>query len=199
MKRFLIAGAAGAALIASAAAIAQPAAHGQDRGDRVQTRAEVQAKVAQRFARLDTNRDGFVTQAETQALRANRAGKRGDRRAERGGAAFDRLDANRDGMLSRAEFEAGRAVRQQRVASRDGNGDGRPDARRMRGGNRFAALQGRMFEMSDANRDGRVSLQEATGAALQRFDRADANRDGQVTREERIQMREQRRAQPGRG
>jgi hypothetical protein len=59
----------------------------------------------------------------------------------------------------------------------------------------MAGLGGRMFELADANRDGRVTVQEATATALQRFDRTDANRDGQLTREERQQARQQRRAQ----
>ena len=42
-------------------------------------------------------------------------------------------------------------------------------------------MGGRMFETADANKDGSVSLQEATDAALQHFDMADANRDGQIT------------------
>jgi hypothetical protein len=41
--------------------------------------------------------------------------------------------------------------------------------------------------MADANHDGRVSLQEATAAALQHFDRADLNHDGKLTPEERRQ------------
>ena len=41
--------------------------------------------------------------------------------------------------------------------------------------------------MADANHDGRVSLQEATNAALQHFDRADLNHDGKLTPEERQQ------------
>ena len=46
------------------------------------------------------------------------------------------------------------------------------------------AMGGHMFEMADANKDGRVSVQEATAAALQHFESADANRDGTVTRDE---------------
>jgi hypothetical protein len=55
---------------------------------------------------------------------------------------------------------------------------------------------GRLFEMADANKDGRVSLAEAQAAALAHFDRADTNRDGQITPEERSKahatMRERR-------
>ena len=88
---------------------------------------------------------------------------------------FERLDTNRDGSISRAEFEA-------RPAMRGQDGMGR------RGGHGMHDLGARMFAMADANRDNRVSLQEATTAALQHFDRADVNRDGQVTREERRQI-----------
>ena len=56
-----------------------------------------------------------------------------------------------------------------------------------------------MFEMADANKDGRVSLQEAQAAALQHFDMADTNRDGQITREERKQMHQRMRANPSQG
>ena len=50
-----------------------------------------------------------------------------------------------------------------------------------------------MLRMVDANNDSRVSLQEATNAALQRFDRVDRNHDGSITRDER-QQRCQRQA-----
>ena len=51
-----------------------------------------------------------------------------------------------------------------------------------------------MFEMADANKDGRVTLQEAQTAALQHFDMVDTNRDGQITPEERMQMHQRIRA-----
>jgi hypothetical protein len=50
-------------------------------------------------------------------------------------------------------------------------------------------MGGQMFEMADANHDGRVSLQEATDAAVKHFDMADANHDGRITPDERKQMR----------
>ncbi|MBA3512731.1 EF-hand domain-containing protein [Sphingomonas sp.] len=207
MIKYLLAGGAAAATIALAPALAQsvqpaPAPnvliHRAPMAAKVHTRASVQQTVARHFARLDANRDGFVTKAEAAAVKAAHAGKRGDRSAMRAagrdpGAIFNRLDTNRDGSISRAEFDARRAQRQQRIATRDANGDGRPDVRRMGGG--FGAFGGRMFDMADANRDGRVTLQEATGAALQHFDMADANRDGQVTREERIEMRQKMRTE----
>ena len=61
---------------------------------------------------------------------------------------------------------------------------------------RGEGMANRLFGMADANRDGRVSLQEAEAAALAHFDRVDRNRDGRVSPDERRQshpMRERRR------
>jgi len=67
--------------------------------------------------------------------------------------------------------------------------------RGMRGG---GMMGGAMLKMADANRDGRVSLAEATAGALRHFDMMDSNRDGRITPEERAagraQMRQMRRA-----
>jgi hypothetical protein len=129
-------------------------------------------------------------------MAGNKRAKFAKRHAEGGrpdrGAMFDRLDANRDGAISRQEYVSAQPqVNQRRTfVMRRGPGAAGQGQARMRGG-----MGGRMFETADINRDSRVTLQEATNAALQRFDSADANRDGTLTREERMQMRQQRRAQ----
>ena len=159
-----------------------------------QTRAAVVDKVRQHFARLDMDRDGYLTKAEAQAGRAAMKAQRrqwagrGARGQRDPGAMFERLDANRDGAISRVEVDSGR---QQRQAMRDRDGDGQPDKRMraMRGGGGGMRLGGQMFEQADLNRDSRVSLQEATEAAVRRFDSADLNRDGTLAPEERQQMR----------
>ena len=195
MRKLLI---GGAVLLASAAAVAQVVPSvAASMPAKVQTRAEVQAKVAEHFAKVDANRDGVITKAEAdaaaQAFRGKWAERAKDRRDDRGDRMFERLDSNRDGALSRAEWDAGHAQREQRMASRDG--DGRRD-RHMRGKmHGMSGLSGHMFEMADANKDGRVTLQEAQAAALRHFDMADANRDGQITPDERKQMHERMRAE----
>jgi hypothetical protein len=187
MKRILTGASVAVAALAVAPAIAQVAqAPHAAHADKAHSRAEVQAKVAEHFARVDANRDGVVTKAEAEAVRAERRERRGERIAERREDRFDRLDANKDGQLSRAEFDGARELREQRRAARPG----RMHLRAMRG-----RLHGRMFEMADANKDGRVTLQEAQAAALSHFDMADANRDGQVSRDERMQMRQRMRAE----
>ncbi len=197
MKKLLIGGAALALAVPALAQIAPAPAPQAQHAMKIQTRADVQAKVAQHFAKIDTNRDGFVTKVEADAAMQAFRGKRDERRsefhAEGGQRSFERLDTNRDGSISRGEWDAAQAQRQQRFAARDQNGDGRPD----RGGfghRGMGGFGGHMFEMADANHDGRVSLQEAQAAALQHFDMVDANRDGRITPDERMQMRQRMQA-----
>jgi hypothetical protein len=188
MKKIVLLGVAFAALIATPTLAQQ--GHGLERGAGV-TRAQAEARVRDMFARVDANRDGFVTQAEAQAFRgAARAGRqenRGERREDR----FARLDANRDGSISRDEFFA--------RADRAGGGERRAARFERRGGRggMMAGLGGKRFERIDADKDGRISLAEATTQRLRAFDRADANRDGRLTREERQAIRAERQARRG--
>lgn len=213
MKKFLI----GAAVLAigaipalaqvpapAPAPIAPQIAPVPPMADRVHTRDEVVTKVREHFARLDTNRDGFLTKPEAEAGRAQMkqrfVQKLGDkdspmRRLEHRdpNAAFDRLDANRDGQISRDEFAKGHEKRiERRIVMKDGKSGGHQGLGRGMRMHRFGGMMGgRMFDMADANKDGRVSLQEATDSAVRHFDMADANRDGRITPDERRQMRRQ--------
>ena len=93
-----------------------------------------------------------------------------------GSSLLARADSNKDGILSRAEYEA--AVASGKIKSRHAN---------MRG----SALA-RLFDIADANKDGKVSLDEAQKAALQQFDSADVNHDGVLSPEERRQAKQER-------
>lgn len=167
------------------------------RGERLAKRADRQGRrdPASFLARLDTNRDGQVTRAEFDARRAARAQAQAQaqastpQRAQRGEQMFARFDADRNGAITRAELDAAHQLRGQRIANRTER-----KQKRVAKGGRFG---GHMFGMADANKDGRVTLQEAQSAALHHFDMADANKDGQVTREERRQMRQNMRGHAG--
>jgi len=212
MNTYLLGGAAAAAVVAMAPAAAQtpapaPAAPqvqvrilqpGGQGWTSVQTRAEVAAHVRKLFDRLDTNHDGSITKAEAEAAKGNWKVMRmhapgggagvGGKPADRG-AMFDRLDTNHDSTISRDEFARAPTREERRIVIRtDNNGDGRPDGMGMRHGMGMGGFGGRMFDLADANHDGRVTLQEATDAALRHFDTADVNRDGKLTPEERMQM-----------
>ena len=211
MTKFLLGAAAAAAAVAMSPAIAQTAQPApnvliQRAPMKAHTRAEVGTHVRAMFERLDTNRDGYVTKAEAQAARGDRAGRMMNRMRQRGGvqgaggapnrsAMFDRLDTNRDGNISRSEFESAPARQGRRVVNRDGaRVPGAMHGMRI-GGRGMGGLGGAMFDMADANRDGRVTLQEATAAAYRHFDMADVNRDGQITPDERMQMRQRMRTE----
>ena len=142
-------------------------------------RAEVAARVQAHFARLDANRDGVLTSNEMPFQRGQRAPAMRDPNA-----AFDRIDANRDGTITRDEFARGREVRVQRVVV-DRRQPGQPGAMRglHRGGG--GMLGAAMLRRADLNRDGRVTLAEANGLAMQHFDMIDTNRDGRITPQER--------------
>lgn len=175
-----------------------------------QTRDQVAAKVREHFSKMDTNRDGFVTADEMKAMRGQHkqkmgamGGRHGDRMAHGAGvgrdpsAMFDRLDANRDGSISRDEFAKGHQMRMERkmvmkgtpgAPGMDGDQGGMMKMHQMGGKMGGGMMSGHMMKMADLNKDGRVSLQEATTSALQHFDMADTNRDGRITPDERRSM-----------
>ena len=236
MMKLLLGGAAVAALIAIVPAVAQPAPPpppGVAQGTapvapvlavpriethvfrmpmETETRDEVVAHVREMFAKLDTNKDGFVTREEADAAHQAMAGEMREKFAKHfaeggmphpdRGAMFDKLDTNKDGSISRQEFMSAKPdVREQHVfVMRDGDGPvdleggpGQPHVKIMHMG---TGMHGRMFEGADANHDGKVSLQEMTDAALQHFDMADANHDGKLTPDERMQMHQHWKEKP---
>jgi EF-hand domain pair/EF hand len=179
------------------------------------TRAEVQTRAQTRFARRDANRDGFLTSDELamrgggkmrRAMRQNGGanGQPGEQAMRDPNVAFDRMDANRDGSISRDEFARGRQVRVERIViNRSGEQGGMGAMRGMNGMRQNgrgvgAGMRGAMLQRTDTNRDGKVSLAEATAVALQHFDMLDTNRDGRLTPEERqsgrLRMRQMRQA-----
>lgn len=173
------------AFVATAGILAIPAIAQQPEGDPARparhmqepmTRAALETRLQERFARLDADSDGAVTEAEIGAGREARSDRRGER-------AFEAIDTDSDGSISRAEFDAHHADR--------AGGERRGRRNAMRRGNRGE----RMLSRADADSDGRLTFAEMSTGALERFDRSDADRDGTVTPEERRAAREARRAE----
>ena len=115
MNKIFLAGAA-LAVLAAAPAAAQPG-EGRSRLAQPLTRAAVAARVQARFARADSDRDGFVTRDEVRARAEARREQRGQRRDRR----FERLDSNRDGTISLEERQAAREAFRERMHERQGD------------------------------------------------------------------------------
>lgn len=191
MKKFIIGASLAAIVTIPAIAIAQA-----DKPEHrwPETRAEVQAQVAERFGKMDANKDGAVTRAEFDAVRAKMKAERDARRTERREEMFAKLDADKSGQLSKAEF----AARPDRPEGMGKPGDDRGPGMRGHGhhGGKHRGHGGMgmgmggpgggdWFDRLDVNKDGKVTLAEATAKPLALFDKADANKDGKVTPEER--------------
>ena len=182
MKKKLIFLTLGAALIA----VPVLAAPGSADRNATQTRAEAQAHAAERFAKMDANKDGKLD-----------ASDRAARHAEMQAKMFERLDANKDGSISKAEWDqhgADRAAK--RADKRADAGEGKRDGMRGHHGKR-GGHRGMMMGKADTDGDKAISQAEFQTAALARFDAADANKDGQVTAEERQAQRGALRAKRG--
>ncbi|MFN3432728.1 MAG: hypothetical protein ACK46X_22625, partial [Candidatus Sericytochromatia bacterium] len=161
------------------------------------------AMSAQRFARLDTNKDGQLSaderKAGAEAARKAMAEKKGGELqdfmpgARRGGGMGERMlarvDTNGDGLISKAEHRAMVEARFARMdADRDGSveaGEGRTGwgkrgegrggkAKAMRGG------RGGGMMMADTDKDGAISKAEFDAMSAQRFARLDTNKDGKI-------------------
>ena len=175
-------------------------------GDRRVSLAEMQTRAAERFARMDVDRDGRLTREERragrEAMRAERAALRQSRSGERGGrraAMLARLDANRDGQLSLAEAPPRLA---QRFAQLDADRNGRLTTAELQAGRSQARGHGRGRDgqgrgldrvRPDANGDGVITLAETQARVSALFAKVDADRDGFLTRDERRARRQERR------
>lgn len=176
-KKMLVAGGCALAVLVGVplAVSAMPPGMGKMMMNGPMKRADVEAQVKEHFGRVDVNRDGAVTREEMQTVHKAMRG-------EMMGRMFDRLDSDRNGAISREEFLAGHEGKGGHHGGGEAHGGHGMKGHGMMG---HGMMGGRMFERADANSDGKVTLAEATAAALAKFDKADANKDGQITPEER--------------
>jgi Ca2+-binding EF-hand superfamily protein len=116
----------------------------------------------------DANNDGNVTRAEFDAAWARSQMANASAIDARKARAFARLDTNNDGTITRAEADAVRVQMQGQRAEEGGD-------RQRRGGGHVNP---------DTNNDQKISLAEWLARPDPMFDRGDANKDGRVTREE---------------
>lgn len=157
MKKWII-GTAIAGLVAIPALAAMDGHGGMHHMKGPETKADVEAKVKAHFADVDTNKDGAISKEEADAFHAKMA-------ADRNARMFAEIDTDKNGQISREEFDA----------HHKGMGHGG-----MRGKG-----HDEMFSRADANKDGKVTMDEARAQAMAMFDKADTDKNGTVTPEER--------------
>ncbi len=181
MKKFALGLSIAALSIGSVAYAANAAQHdGPDAdGDRTVTRAEAQAHSAEMFARMDANKDGRLDQADRTA---HESAMRDEH--------FAKLDANKDGSISRQEFDAAHS------GGPDMGHEGMGGAMMGGGGGYGGGNRGpMMMQMADSNKDQAISKDEFAAAHLKRFDMSDTNKDGRLTPQERRVARTKMHAQ----
>lgn len=141
------------------------------------TKAELTTSLEARFAKMDVNGDGQITQADRDARRAQRLEGR-----------FTALDTDRNGQISKAEFLTGHQARQDKRAEA-GKGEGRK-GHHFRG--RHHGGKGMMHGgwRGQGGKDGVMTKAQFMAGPLAMFDRADANKDGKVTAEEMTTARQ---------
>ena len=133
------------------------------------------------FDEIDANKDGRATWDETWGFVQRR---------------FNAADADRDGGLTRQEADALRPMGGRRA---EGAGGGQQPAPSPEQAARRARFGDVMFRSIDANRDGRVTLDEVRPVIEARFRGLDADADNAVARSELPQRRQGPRQNGGQG
>ncbi|MDX2157532.1 MAG: hypothetical protein SFW09_13595 [Hyphomicrobiaceae bacterium] len=176
---------------------------------RALTKDEFDARMRERFGRLDRNSDGTVDTAEIEGMINERMSARHARHHDMAGMGdrkLRRFDGNRDGKVAKDEMRAEVA---RRFAELDLNSDGKIDDAdlppMMRGRNAIAEggagmggkhgrrMMGGMgwLRQADANRDGTVTREEVDAMADRDFARLDRNKDGVIDQADRDAIRKE--------
>lgn len=121
------------------------------------TREDTETRAKTRFAEMDQDKDGFLTDAEFKQQLED---------------LFTRADKNGDGVLERREMRGFRAAAAAAGAAPAGAALTRDEVAT------FAASRSSHF---DTDGDGRISEAEFIDGRLRDFDKADADGDGRVT------------------
>lgn len=135
------------------------------------SKAELTAALEARFARLDVDHDGVLTQKDRDAMRQQRLDAR-----------FVAMDTDKNGQVSKAEFAAAHAAHAEKRDEMGKGKDGRHWGDRDDRGPGKGMMRGPGG--GDANQNGTVTKAEFMAGPLAMFDKADTNKDGVVSAEE---------------
>jgi Ca2+-binding EF-hand superfamily protein len=124
------------------------------------------------FQKVDTNNDRALTKPEIDAAQGRAQQQAAANIQQRLNQEFTKLDTDRNGQLSLAEFRAAAPA----VRPADGSASA-------------TAMQ-----RLDANKDGKISVDEYRAPILAGFDRIDTNKDGTISADERARAQAARTA-----
>ena len=188
--------------------------------DATMQRADVETMVKEHFAKADLNKDGAITREEIQTRRTQMHAERMDQRFKQmdsnndGSVSRAEFDAAHQARMGDGPGMGPHHGMDGKPGGPGPMGGGMgpgpmgagpmgPDSMmqgepgyHMRGYHKMGHMGGRMFERADANKDGKVTLTEATTTALAHFDEVDTNKDKTVTPEERHAFHQKMRAAP---
>ncbi len=145
------------------------------------TKAELTAALEARFAKMDVDKDGKLTQADRDAMRQQRLDAR-----------FARMDSDRNGQISKAEFAAAHQARAEKRAEA-----GKRDGRHFGGRHHRGPGRDMMGGKQGMRAGGDIAKADFLARPLAMFDKLDSNRDGKVTAEEMKAARQAMRAERG--
>jgi Ca2+-binding EF-hand superfamily protein len=144
----------------------------------------------------DANGDGTITRAEFDAAWTQEQSQYASEAAARSAGMFLFLDTDRNGSISQAEVAASAGRRESFVEKRRMDP---PNAGVGPNGEPMAGQQGRGPRPNpDTNNDGKVSLAEWLARPDPLFERGDANKDGRITRDEAAAFVREGRGEGGR-
>lgn len=186
------------------------------------TRTEAHNKVLEQFARADGNKDKVVTDEEARLLHEakmkewdnpekfveaqfkehdkNNNGKIERSESQLPDEIWTRIDKNSDNSITKQEaLDAHKERSAKRQAAKKHAGKEHPskEGRGKHAGPRHGKKHGSPFSRIDTSGDGKITVDEAKGAADRVFSRFDENKDNVITRAEALKARDHRRPDKG--
>jgi Ca2+-binding EF-hand superfamily protein len=146
-------------------------------GDGYLQRDELPPDLQRAFPQLDVNKDGRISREELSRGILHLQPRR--RPSDVVFVLIEMSDCDED-----CAAEVQRAYDILRKLDRDGNGKIDPDELKAERGRLIKHRVDNLFQQLDANRDGRISREEAKGQIREHFDEIDRNRDGVIDRDE---------------
>ncbi|WP_160060908.1 EF-hand domain-containing protein [Psychromonas sp. L1A2] len=146
------------------------------------TKDEAKGRLSKHFDKIDSDKNGVITQAELSEMQKMHKGK-GHKKGNKE-VSFAKLDVNSDGVITKDETK-GRLAKHFDKVDTDANGSITSAefelVKNMKKGKHGQKVS---FSTLDVNKDGAITKDEAKGRLLNNFDKIDGDADGKITTQE---------------